>query len=54
MDKRFITRKFKYFILYAKAVFYFIFDIRKCYLVKNEIETQKLCDIIDDRVFYLS
>lgn len=54
MNKRFITRKFKYFVLYAKTVFYFIFDKRKCFLLKNEIETQKLCDIIDDRVFYLS
>lgn len=54
MNKRFITRKFKYFVLCAKTVFYFIFDKRKCFLLKNEIETQKLCDIIDDRVFYLS
>ena len=54
MEKRFITRKFKYFVLYTKAVFYFIFDKRKCFLLKNEIETQKLCDIIDDRTLYLS
>lgn len=54
MNKRFITRKFKYFVLYTKTIFYFIFDKRKCFLIKNEIETQKLCDIIDDRVFYLS
>lgn len=54
MNKRFITRKFKYFVLYVKTIFYFIFDKRKCFLLKNEIETQKLYDIIDDRVFYLS
>lgn len=54
MNKRFITRKFKYFVLYVKTIFYFIFDKRKCFLLKNEIETQKLCDIIDERVFYLS
>ena len=54
MNKRFITRKFKYFVLYVKTIFYFIFDKRKCSLLKNEIETQKLYDIIDDRVFYLS
>ena len=54
MNKRFITRKFKYCILYTKAFFYFIFNKRKYILLKNEIETQKLCDIIDDRLLYLS
>ena len=54
MNKRFITRKFKYCMLYTKTFFYFIFNKRKYILLKNEIETQKLYDIIDDRLLYLS
>ena len=54
MNKRFITRKFKYCILYTKAFFYFIFNKRKYVLLKNEIEIQKIFDIIDDRSLYLS
>lgn len=54
MDKKFITRKLKYFVLYTRAIFYFIFDKKKCVLLKNKIETQKLCDVIEDRLLYLS
>lgn len=54
MNNKFITRKFKYCILYTKAFFYFIFNKRKYSLYTNKIKAQKLCDIIDSRLFYIS
>lgn len=52
--KQLIKRNVKYLILYIKKIFYFIFNKRKYSLYTNKIKAQKLCDIIDSRLFYIS
>ena len=52
--KQLIKRNVKYLILYIKKIFYFIFNKRKYSLYTNKIKVQKLCDIIDSRLFYIS
>lgn len=45
--------KIKYFLLNMQKIFYYLFNKEKAKAIDTKIKCQYLCDIIDERMYYL-